>query len=89
MSLFKKKAIVIEAFQWTGGEDQKEDPEWACEAIERGDVFFTDTIPRLLVIKTLEGEMKATPGDYIIKGIKGEIYPCKEDIFNETYEKVN
>lgn len=39
-----------------------------------------------LVISTLEGEMTASPGDYIIKGIKGEVYPCKPDIFEQTYE---
>lgn len=42
-----------------------------------------------LVIKTLEGNMKASIGDYIIKGIKGEYYPCKPDIFEATYELVN
>lgn len=40
------------------------------------------------IIETLEGKMKANKGDYIIKGIKGELYPCKEDIFYETYDKV-
>jgi len=39
-------------------------------------------------IETLEGEMKASPGDYIIKGINGELYPCKPDIFEKTYEEV-
>ena len=39
-------------------------------------------------IQTLEGEMKANPGDYIIEGIAGELYPCKPDIFHKTYEKV-
>jgi len=42
-----------------------------------------------LLITTLEGEMRASPGDYIIKGIKGEFYPCKPDIFECTYEKVS
>lgn len=41
------------------------------------------------LIETLEGNMKASPGDWIIKGIKGEIYPCKPDIFEATYELVN
>lgn len=41
-----------------------------------------------LVIRTLEGDMTASYGDYIIKGVKGEFYPCKPDIFNETYELV-
>ena len=41
-----------------------------------------------VLIETLEGTMKANPGDYIIRGIKGELYPCKPDIFKETYEKI-
>ena len=41
-----------------------------------------------MLIETLEGTMKANKGDYIIKGVKGELYPCKEDIFYKTYEKV-
>lgn len=42
-----------------------------------------------IVIHTLEGDMKANPGDYIIKGVQGECYPCKPDIFHETYERVS
>ena len=41
-----------------------------------------------IIIETLEGKMKANKGDYIIRGIKGELYPCRQDIFHETYEKV-
>jgi len=41
------------------------------------------------IIPTLEGQHKATEGDWIIKGVKGEFYPCKPDIFNMTYEEVN
>ena len=42
-----------------------------------------------LIIKTLEGNMRAEPGDYIIKGVQGEFYPCKSDIFKETYETID
>ena len=42
-----------------------------------------------LTIETLEGTMKANKGDWIIKGVKGELYPCKPDVFEETYEKVD
>ncbi len=45
-------------------------------------------LPSFYMIQTLEGAMRADIGDYIIRGIKGEIYPCKEDIFNLTYEEV-
>lgn len=91
MGRYVKKPIEIEAFKWTGGPDQTEDPEWIVEAIKRGDVFFTtlDNGEVKLRICTLEGVMTASCGDYIIKGVQGELYPCKPDIFEATYEKVD
>lgn len=85
---FRKKPVVIEAFKWTGGPDQTEDPVWIVDAIKRGDVHFphAGTPECTLCIKTLEGEMTAQQGDWIIQGVKGEIYPCKPDIFVATYE---
>lgn len=88
MSLFKKKPVVVQAFKWTGGPDQTEDPEWIVEAINAQYVWFVEdengqTVMR---IETLEGAITAQPGDYIIKGVKGELYPCKPDIFELTYE---
>ena len=90
MSEFRKKPVVIEAFIWTGGADQKEDPEWICAAIKRGAVRFTDrgTANVALLIDTLEGTLRADQCDYIIQGVKGELYPCKPDIFEMTYEPV-
>lgn len=89
---YRKKPIVIEAFKWTGGEDQTEDPIWCIDAIKRGDVFFEQVshpdFKVMMRIKTLEGVMEARPGDYIIQGIKGEIYPCKPDIFEASYEEL-
>jgi hypothetical protein len=87
---FRKKPVVIEAFQWTGDTKQTEDPEWIVEAIRNGDVSFIDCCtPKMkLVIRTLEGNMVAKPGDWIIRGVKGELYPCKPDIFEATYEGV-
>lgn len=83
MALFSKKPVVIEAFQWTGGITQTKDPEWIVAAIRAGDA---EIIFPTLRIKTLEGVMAASPGDWIIKGIKGELYPCKDEIFKATYE---
>lgn len=89
MSLFKKKPVVIEAFKWTGDMFQNEDPEWIVEAIQEGTVYFGSIkAEAIMKIDTLEGTMIAQRGDYIIKGIKGEIYPCKPDIFEATYEAV-
>lgn len=85
MSKYRKKPVVIDAFKWTGDVHQKEDPEWICKKIASGEVYFKDGN---LFIKTLEGEMIADYGDYIIKGIKGEVYPCKPDIFEIIYDKL-
>lgn len=87
MSKYRKLPVVIEAFQWTGGPNQIEDPEWIVAAIERGDVVMGSPV-LCLMVKTSEGEMMALPGDWIIKGVKGELYPCKPDIFAMTYEAV-
>ena len=85
---YRKKPIMIEAFKWTGGPDQIEDPSWACEAIKSGKIWFSnpETKDVCMEIETLEGVMCARQGDFIIQGVKGEIYPCKPDIFAATYE---
>lgn len=78
---YKKKPVVIEAIQWTG------------DNFIEIDNFITvehETYPSQGIIKipTLEGIHEASLNDYIIKGIKGEFYPCKPDIFEMTYESV-
>ena len=95
MAKYRKKPVVIEAIQWTR-ENDIELERWLCqeESVEieidnhpyKSGVYvsFIDKI----TIKTLEGEMKASKGDYIIKGVNGEFYPCKPDIFEKTYELV-
>lgn len=90
MSKYRKKPIIIEAFKWTGDINQTEDPIWIVEAIKNGRVWSQHISKSkvVLCIDTLEGTMSANSGDFIIQGIKGEIYPCKPDIFNATYEKV-
>jgi len=87
---YRKKPIVIEAFKWTGGPDQTDDPVWAVEAIKAGSIRFENsgTPNVVMLIDTLEGTMRGNQGDYIIQGVKGEIYPCKPDIFEATYEAV-
>lgn len=74
---YVKKAIEIEAIQWTG--------ENFVEISQFCDKCYFDSVLKIL---TLEGTHEATIGDFIIKGIKGEFYPCKEDIFNLTYDLV-
>lgn len=89
MVKYRKKPVVIEAFKWTGGRDQIEDPIWMVEALEKGNAAIVSTkYGYVMQINTLEGVMTAQQGDYIIRGVQGEIYPCKPDIFEATYEKV-
>lgn len=87
---YREKSVVIDAFKWTGDMEQVEDPKWIIDAIEEGKVWFNNIgTPNVTMgIKTLEGNHIANRGDYIIKGVKGEIYPCKEDIFEMTYDLV-
>lgn len=85
MAKYRKKPVVIEAIKWTG-DNLKEMVRFTDKIVETQE-DFTEGIT-ILVIKTLEGNMKAFPGDMIIKGVKGEFYPCKPDIFEATYEKV-
>lgn len=79
MARYRKKPVVIEAIQFTGDNHE--------EIFAFGVKGYNAGI-RNLVIKTLEGEMTALSGDWIIKGIKDEFYPRKPDIFEATYELV-
>lgn len=90
MAKYRKKLFVIEAFKWTGDLEQVEDPVWMIEAVKKGMAWFNNvgTENVNMEIKTLEGNHIANRGDYIIRGVKGELYPCKPDIFEMTYEKV-
>lgn len=89
MAKYKKKPVVIEATQWDGEPDlwkNRERNKLLIECYEEGNMVIpTDGT---LTIKTLEGNHIANIGDYIIKGVKGEFYPCKPDIFEMTYELV-
>ena len=87
---FRKKPVVIDAFQWTADQNQEEDPDWIVKAIMDGDAWFENAGSHdvRFMIRTLEGVHEAQVGDYIIRGIAGEIYPCKPDIFHATYEPV-
>ena len=97
MAKYRKKPVEIEAFQYDGdlkGSDGKYCvPEWAVEAFENGKLMFMSLsplhLPCDLYVRTLEGDMHAKVGDYIIKGVNGELYPCKPDIFEKTYEQLD
>ena len=80
MKKFRKKPVVIEAVQYTGNN--------ADEVLKFiGDAREAHAVDDGIVIKTLEGDHKASPNDWIIKGTAGEFYPCKPDIFAEIYEE--
>jgi hypothetical protein len=82
---FRKKPVVIEAEHFTNENKNRAFNFITCNAYPRFDEHNNPTIK----IETLEGEMTAVLGDWIIKGVKGEFYPCKPDIFEATYEPVD
>ena len=96
MAKYRKKPVVIEAFRM--GIDPR--PDWFCDKVTTNEIITQrvgeigqglspfDHSKTYCIIKTLEGEMKGNYGDYIIKGVQGESYPCKPDIFEQTYELV-
>lgn len=85
---YVKKPIVIEAFKWGGNLLIGEQPAWIFEALAAKHAFVESTREDSpLLIVTLEGAMKARIGDWVIRGVNGELYPCKPDIFDKTYEE--
>lgn len=88
MKQYRKKPVTIEAVQFDGlnPTEIKDFVGENCE-VEIYDNKVTPPVARI-VIHTLEGDMEVSKGDYIIKGVKGEFYPCKPDIFEQTYESV-
>lgn len=79
---YVKKPVVVEAIQWDGKNTND------VLAFGPGKITYTEITGSHLMIFTLEGTMTAIVGDWIIKGIKGEFYPCKPDIFEASYEAV-
>lgn len=84
MPLFRKKPVVIEAVKWDG-------KNWAdvynfIQSSAGNMQKYALSPSNVLTLETLEGTMTASIGDWIIKGVKGELYPCKPDIFAATYE---
>lgn len=95
MGKFRKKPVVIEAMQWTGfnaldviaftGKAPKFSLWFPNEAAWEAHVKADRHVIKIF---TLEGVMEASPGDWIIRGVNGELYPCKPDIFAATYDQV-
>lgn len=93
---FRKKPVEIEAMQWPDGDDDSYDAQCQRAAIHRwvwGNGGKTWVVIRRhaepgvhVVVETLEGDMRIGNGDWIIRGVAGDFYPCKPDIFEQTYD---
>lgn len=92
MKSYRKKPVVIEAVQWDGTASAASSIiDWVLAG--GGTARFVDYDPDpeanpYLDVETLEGTMRASVGDYVIRGVQGEFYPCKPDIFATTYDAV-
>ena len=84
MKKYRKKPVVIDAIQWDG----RCDTVYIIQSESKRVVSYTIDEKPTLIIQTLEGDMTANLGDWIIRGVRGEFYPCKPDIFEMTYEAV-
>lgn len=90
MAKYTKKPVEVEAIQWNGL-NLEEIKTFVGESLQYEIIDTAWQVGKgrphiLMQIKTLEGDMSVSVGDYIIKGVKGEFYPCKPDIFEQTYE---
>ena len=89
MPIYRKKPVEIEARQYNGTpEANQEIIDWTRGSATPAYMEKYDEV-EFLCISTLEGDFKVYKSDYVIKGIKGEFYPCKPDIFEKTYEMVS
>lgn len=86
MPLFRKKPVLVEARQTGQGYDEDLAIMKWCGGHFPHELYEGEM---LFYIETLEGTMNVTSGDWVIKGVEGEFYPCKPDIFSQTYEKVS
>lgn len=93
---YQKKPVVIQAVQWTTSNIAEVEAFMGVESLKGLDMESTTAYDAgvappcaSFLIETLEGDMRAMHGDYIIKGLKGEFYPCKPDIFNDSYIAVD
>lgn len=87
MPKFTKKPVEIDAWQFDAPQFMSQ-PAWFTNAMHAGKVYYQGGDKPYYTIETLEGKMRASPGDWIIRGVKGEIYPCKPEIFAATYDPV-
>ena len=93
MAFFKKKPVTIEALQYPTDPFDNAGAISVYEWVRRNSLgktsAYIDPMSGDLMIHTLEGDMRVSSGDWIIRGVQGEFYPCKPDIFKATYEEVS
>ncbi len=101
MHLFRKKPVIIEAVQFESLAPLEDEvfsiqfnttealPKWVREAVINDTLYPCLVSGKNLLVQTLEGEHIASPGDWIIRGVEGELSPCKPNIFAQTYEPVD
>lgn len=89
VKFYRKKPVVIEAVQWLGDSKNEENVQELLDFMQIEELVLTvrNGITNIL-IETLEGIIEGKPGCYVIKGVKGEFYPCDKEIFEQTYEEV-
>ena len=96
MGTYRKKPVEVQAFRFNGDQtDSSNVPDWFLAEFPKGKWFVasfredeTGIYRKCIMIYTLEGLVTAKPGDWIIRGVVGELYPCRDDIFQATYEAV-
>lgn len=88
MPKYRKKPVVIEAREFVNDSSGYDLLHWVNEGQNANDRGLAQWVNGKMIIPTLEGDHTADEGDMIICGVAGEFYPCKPDIFKETYEKV-
>ena len=98
LTLYRKKPVVVEAMLWDGEvahaaaildwvNSTEATATWTSGHTTNPGFPDEAWVPNGIYIRTLEGTMHVSPGDYVIRGVQGEFYPCKPDIFEKTYEK--
>jgi hypothetical protein len=87
---FRKKPVVIDAFQWSPQQEEQA-PQWFKDALASRQIYYIDagSINVKLGICVIGGRVTADSGDWVLRGVNGEFYPCTDDIFWKTYEQVS
>jgi len=89
MGRYVRQPLEVEAFRWTGGEDQEEDPEWACDALCKGELVFDNFCISEVCLVVAKTGQKIHQGWWVLRGIDGRIWGCEPDVFGKLYMEVS